>query len=106
MFSYTVTIGRNVDGEPMPGNVWLRFIEDTIADMETIAIAEVGDVFETHHGLGTWNDVTEESVKVTVLTNYELEPNQLQSIRFFMSDNARTYNQDAIALTIGTTELC
>ena len=105
MFSYTATIGRNIDGEPMPGNQWLRFIDSVTEDMDCLCVPVYGDTIEVHHGTGTWNGITEESVKITVLTNHEPTKNQLETVKGFLKFNAIEFKQDAIAFTTGNSEL-
>lgn len=105
MFSYTVTIGRNIKGKPMPSNKWLRFIDTVTEDMDCLLIPIYGDAIEIHHGTGTWNGITEESVKITVLTNYEPTKNQLEAVKGFLKLNATEFKQDAIAFTVGNAEL-
>ena len=62
--------------------------------------------FEVHYGKGVWEGVEEESAKITLLAEFELDERGLSTLRNYLSENARQYGQDAIALTIGTSELC
>lgn len=112
MLSYTATIGRNFSathplpglrGKPMTLGAWERFIEDVEAEM--VRHLQAGQVepvtVEIHRGKGEWNGVTEESAKVTVLRNGYAEYDYLASLHFVLSQLARDYGQDAIALTVG-----
>ena len=103
MFSYTATIGRNVGTEPMSLTLWKQFEEDVQADMLT---ALPSDIVEVHYGKGVWDGVEEESAKITLLRHAEATPDMLDQLRNYLSENARHYGQDAIALTIGVSELC
>ena len=117
MHSYTATIGRNVPdmrdryddvtGEriqaPLSKAQWHQFIEDVEADMLS---AVPSDICELHRGTGVWDGVEEESAKITLLRHAEASPEMLSELRRLLSENARQYGQDAIALTIGTSELC
>ena len=117
MHSYTATIGRNVPdmhdqrddvtGEriqaPMPLTRWEQFVEDVKADM---LHAIPSDICELHRGKGVWDGVEEESAKITLRRSAEASPEMLSELRRLLSENARQYGQDAIALTIGTSELC
>lgn len=116
MFSYTATIGRNqartliVDGQdrklapvPMSLTLWEQFIEDVRADM---LHAVPSDLAEIHRGTGTWDGVEEESAKITLLRHSKATDDMLDDLRRYLSELARQYGQDAIALTIGQSELC
>ena len=113
MYSYTVTIGRNYSnslavppsmrGQAMTITHWERFIEDVKADM---LHAIPSDLAEIHRGKGVWGGVEEESAKITLRRSAEASPEMLSELRRLLSENARQYGQDAIALTIGTSELC
>ena len=117
MYSITVTIGRNAPvldptlaqydeatGErivaPMSDVQWATF-EDEV--QELLSRATDGAI-ETHRGVGVWGGVVEESTKVTLLVDNPLNVN-VGYIRVNLADLARKYQQDAIALTIGESEL-
>ena len=102
MFSYTATIGRNVGTAPMTITNWEQFIEDIKADMLMFAVESAIHVesVEIHRGKGTW----EGSAKITILT--PAQSDNPDTLRRYLSENARHYGQDAIALTIGVSELC
>ena len=106
MFSYTATIGRSVGTEPMSAERWVQFIEDVRADMLLFAVESAIHVesVETHCGKGSWEGYEEESAKITLLTTAQSD--DLDILRRYLSENARFYDQDAIALTIGVSELC
>ena len=124
MYSYTATIGRNVPdmhdqrddvtGEriqaPMTLTLWHQFVEDVKADMvftyADLYLDGAERTFEVHYGKGVWEGVEEESAKITLLAEFELDERGLSELRRLLSENARQYGQDAIALTIGTSELC
>lgn len=102
MHSITVTIGRNMDNAPMRVGLWERFAEDVTADL---LAAVPSDIIETHYGKGVWDGAAEESCKITVLRHSEPTGEMLDALRAVMSENARVYGQDAIAITIGQSEL-
>lgn len=109
MYSYTATIGRNVGDTPMSDSEWETFIDEVTSDLSAYARSwdsAVPDAVEIHRGQGSWGGVVEDSVKVTLLTEVSLGDNALSDLRRKLSENARLYNQDAIALTIGVSELC
>ena len=116
MYSYTATIGRNVPasnpnpmfaGKPMPLTTWETFIEDVSADMHTVSNNYQAGVatMEIHRGVGIWDGVEEESAKITLLLDEALPEDRLSQMRRYLSELARQYGQDAIALTIGESEL-
>ena len=124
MYSYTATIGRNfsnthsnpdVQGEPMTLRAWESLVEYVTEEFRvTIEKTRKTDGYawdentefriETHYGKGTWDGVEEESVKISVLSDQPLT--HLSYLRGALTDLAEEYGQDAIALTIGTSELC
>ena len=99
----TVSIGRNVRVagkiEPMPINRWTRFV----AGVEwLVEVHAQGTRFTTAYGRGEWDGVEEESVVVTG----EVAASRIDEvIRPWLAYLAREYGQDAIALTVGTTDL-
>lgn len=121
MHTYTATIGRNqsqtlvVNGEertcdpvPMSDERWSQFEADVASDLITVAYAYqqgIGEI-EIHRGEGYWQGVREESSKIEIRLNEPLPADHLDRLRRLLSENARLYGQDAIALTIGESELC
>lgn len=103
MHVITVTIGRNVGNIPMSLTLWEQFKGDVEADM---LAAVPSDIVETHFGTGVWDGVEEESAKITLLRHSEPTAAMLAKLRAYLSKSARHYGQDAIALTIGQSELC
>ena len=58
----TATIGRNVNGSPLLRNNWEAL---QLRVRNAIAYATTGKgKTETHYGVGAWDGVTEESVKI------------------------------------------
>ena len=122
MYSYTATIGRNVPdmhdqrddvtGQriqvPMSDEQWATFVEDVKADMAStyadLYLDGAERTFEVHYGKGVWEGVEEESAKITLLSDQPLT--HLSYLRQALANLAEEYGQDAIALTIGTSELC
>lgn len=109
MYSYTATIGRNYSNTmPMPLAHWEQFVADVGEDMR--ATAETSNygadmTLEVHRGMGVWQGVEEESAKITLLVEEPLTDDALNTLRHYLTENARFYDQDAIALTIGQSEL-
>ncbi len=110
MHTYTVTIGRHVGTEPMPEHEWAMFedrINETLCYFGGEQHREGGDpsMIETHRGTGVWDGVEEESIKMTLLTTTPIRPLNLEVLRKDLGQIAYHHRQDAIALTIGTSEL-
>lgn len=133
MYSYAITIGRNtpvtdptlpqyddVTGDriqaPMSITQWETFKDDA-AEALRVAFEKTRDtdsygwsdgddemVIEAHHGKGVWKGVEEESTKVTMLTASPVT--HLHWLRGELTALAREYGQDAIAFTVGESELC
>lgn len=118
MHVYTATIGRNYSSthpleglrdEPMTISAWEAFIEDVTADMRNSAEPNNIEAVEIHRGKGVWQGIEEESAKITLLLKSALPEDgerSLNVLRGYLSENARHYGQDAIALTVGVSELC
>lgn len=119
MHVYAVTIGRNVRTgfttfEPMSDVQWATFEADAAAELlvtaektrstDGYAWGEDEEFrLEIHRGEGTWDGVKEESSIITLLASQPLT--HLSDLRRRISELARHYDQDAIALTIGESEL-
>lgn len=105
MFSYTATIGRNVgEFHTLDSRRWDQFkhdVRDTLSQF-----GEGSDAAEYADGHGVWNLVPEQMHKRTLLKDDALSDDQLNDLRHQLSELARLYDQDAIALTIGISELC
>ena len=108
LHSYTATIGRNIGTMPMTLTMWEQFKGDVQTDMVNTAVHAAVHVesVETHYGKGMWQGIEEESAKITILTSARMDDGALNILRGYLSENARHYGQDAIALTIGESELC
>tara|TARA_R110002020_G_scaffold404912_1_gene614957 strand:- start:4038 stop:4358 length:321 start_codon:yes stop_codon:yes gene_type:complete len=103
MYVYTVTIGRNVGDIPMRDIAWSTFEDQINALMASYV--ENGSVVEMHSGTGGWNGVSEDSTKVTLITEHPLTDRKLADLKRGLAYYAAQYTQDAIALTIGQSEL-
>ena len=109
-YSYTVTIGRNFSGEiagtvqPLPDVAWATF-EDEVSELLTSERTTTADAIEIHRGKGVWEGVEEESSKITLLTHFRLGVNAEGRVRAGLSVLADTYQQDAIAFTVGQSDL-
>lgn len=110
---YTVTIGRNIGYEPMDDSAWRNYRADvsetfewamgTLENFEGITPADT--FIERHSGTGEWDGYTEESYKVALLTPVPLYPETVAQIRAELRQYCKTYRQDAIAFSIGFSEL-
>lgn len=94
----TISIGRNVGDQPMSADKWRRFR----ADIGRRLRAAGANVFvDTAVSTGTWDGVREQSATWVA----SVEANRLETIRVGLERACRLFQQDAIALTIGQTEL-
>jgi hypothetical protein len=99
----SVTIGRNIGGSdavPMADHLWQEFRALTGS---TLANLLAPDFSASYDGVGEWDGAPEESTLfvasgVTSTTTSE-------TLRLVLETLARKFGQDAIALTVGTTEL-
>ena len=121
--SITVTIGRNapvtdptrpqyddVTGaritEPMSDQRWREFDMDAQGTLANNVFERQIIAIERHLGRGSWEGIEEESVKITYLLKSALTDEAIATLSRELSELARFYDQDAIALTIGTSTLC
>lgn len=102
MQSITVTIGRNVGSTPMNRKKWSNFI-DCVQEVFA-AITPDPSWIELHLGSGTWEGVTEDSAKVTLLIG-DLNQDDLDYLRVNLRRLARMFKQDAIALVVAESQL-
>lgn len=105
MHSYTVTIGRNVGSQPMSDTRWAEFIESTQMLLDDAGTSDPDSYVETHLGAGRWANQTEESAKVTLLSVEGLSQGTLVWLKKSIAYFSEHYQQDAIALTIGESDL-
>lgn len=121
--SITVTIGRNapvtdptrpqyddVTGaritEPMSDQRWREFDMDAQGTLANNVFERQIIAIERHLGRGSWEGVEEDSLKITYLLKSALTDEAVATLSRELSELARLYDQDAIALTIGTSTLC
>ena len=121
--SITVTIGRNapvtdpalpqyddVTGEritaPMSDQRWGEFGRDAQGTLANSVHERQIVAIERHLGRGSWEGVEEDSLKITYLLKSALTDEAVATLSRDLSELARLYDQDAIALTIGTSTLC
>jgi len=93
----TISIGRNIGKEPMGESSWLRFKADImdLADNGENKIHFIGG------GNGYYEGTKEESFTVV----FGADVTDLAEIGRHLPAIAKKYSQEAIALTVGTTEL-
>ena len=104
MIQVTVTIGRNVGDSPMAEDRWCDFrasIDDALMDSFKIDSLES---IESHNGTGEWQGVREDSLKASVLFD-SLDALGVQQLRERLAIIRDEFEQDAIALCIGDSEL-
>jgi len=121
MYVTTITIGRNVTSTPginedpvqvpMPDERWSAFKVAAAALLtEAVIKTQKADgvvapfYYEQHSGIGVWDGVEEESFKITTLSD---QPMTYRAwLRDELGDLAPQFDQLAIALTVGESELC
>jgi hypothetical protein len=98
MVTATITIGRNVNG-PMDRERWDRFQLLLLRSIDDLAVP--GILYFDGVGEGTWDGQVEQAYTVVVGLPEECLP----ILRLRLKDLARHFDQDAIALTVGETQL-
>lgn len=101
MFQLQVSIGRNIGAEPMSADLWRSFQDDARANLYAHTTGDERTV-EFHYGTGVWDGVAEESAHVTIHTVRDYDRAGLTRALAVL---AHVYGQDAIALSIGVTDL-
>jgi len=94
----TISIGRNIDGRPMTDDRWESF-RDAVSEALAweVATTYVDGALST----GSWQGAPETSATWVA----SLSESQLPTLRIRLRILARRFHQDAIALTVGATEL-
>lgn len=103
MHTLSVTIGRNVTNIgvtlPMDGHVWQKFKNRTHAIVRALGQTE------TFNGQGEWDGVVEDSAMFSTRQEEPYSDSQIAALRDALKLLAYAFAQDAIALTIGESEL-
>jgi hypothetical protein len=94
----TISIGRNVDDAPMSATAWSRFRADV---RESLNLCDGTLYVDAAQSVGEWEGVREDSATFVAAVSLDCVP----LIRADLHGLCLTYGQDAIALTVGTTEL-
>jgi deoxyadenosine/deoxycytidine kinase len=114
MKTATVTIGRNNKNPqigPLWDSEWETFIDRVTAALRSFeSKANGGDDTwtEIHLGTGTWNNIPEESAKITIFYTAEdssREQKAINELKETLAILGNIFEQDAIALSLGTSEL-
>jgi hypothetical protein len=109
MHVLTFTIGRNIGMSPMSEVLWATFT-DRVHETLVRFVADYDATVEEHYGKGMWQGIEEESYKVTALIDPDLLHNPhrapwLRDLTASVAAIAYGYGQDAVAFTIGRSEL-
>lgn len=107
MYVYSLTIGRNVGSDPMPPIQWCSCRNDAMEILRSAArdAALHVDAEERSFGIGVWDGIAEDNATLSIRTTAKIDDSILNQLRKSVKALAATYRQDAIALTIGTSEL-
>ena len=95
--SLTVSIGRNVGNAPLSDDDWRAFKADVLNALS----ATVGKSDAEFTGHGSWEGVSEES---ELFLTYEPNLNNKEYLERWLSDIAKDFGQDAIAVTVGSVD--
>ena len=96
MIYIQVNIGRNVQDKPMSNREWTYFkwdVYDTLVNLKGI------DYLEWHLGKGQYKGIVEESCHISALVQGDIDLDHLRAKLAIIKD---TYQQDAIALIVGS----
>jgi len=98
MPTITISIGRGGNERKMPFSRWLDFAQHIRVLLSKTDSEIYVDAAES---IGEWEGVKEDSLTWVA----SVDEDRLDFARGFIRQTAEIYNQDAIALTIGETEL-
>lgn len=98
-YEISVTMGRNVAGEPMPEGHWLMLGTQT---EDTLAKALGHGPTEYWRGKGDWDDKREENLRL--VWRVSVAPS-VPSLMVTLAALAHEYGQDSIALAVGESYL-
>lgn len=107
MMYLQANVGRNVGTEPATEANWSA-CKATVADAICSAIRQLNDVprsviksrIETHTGMGAWGELDpEESAHISIISEWSVD---VELLRSELALIARMFNQDAIALIVGS----
>jgi hypothetical protein len=107
MYVYSLTIGRNIGSEPMTKLSWGWFQHDAMEMLRSAALdaALHVEAEERSFGTGVWDGIAEDNATLSIRTPTLMDESVLNQLRKSVKTLAATFRQDAIALTIGTSEL-
>jgi len=106
MYAIIVTIGRNVGTAPMSDTRWAEFIEDVRGTLCQNTFERQRAQLNTTEGMGEWDGIPEPNAQVTVLLRSQISDESKDLLRRDLSELARLYEQEAIAVMFATSELC
>jgi hypothetical protein len=111
MYTYSVTIGRNIGEIEMSYDSWAEFHRDVFDVLTTAARRHIDtedpEVWTIEHwsGLTQWQGVPEYSTKFELRSVNALHDYNVADIRNDLEYLREKYAQDAIAFSIGESEL-
>lgn len=106
MHVITATMCRNIGSDPMPDARWQQAQADLYADMSDALNVPADAAWDVHNGIVIWQGESEPSHKLSVILKHAADPDALDDLRRRLSELARHYEQECIALTVGVSELC
>lgn len=106
MYAIVVTFGRNVGTTPMSDTRWAEFIEDVRGTLRQNTFERQRVQLNTTEGMGEWDGIPEPNAQVTVLLRSQVSEEAQATLKRDLSELARFYEQEAIAVMFATPELC
>lgn len=94
----TISIGRNVGDQPMPASEWRKFRAHV---RDSLALCGGCVHVDAAHSVGEWDGKPEDSATWVAAIPADTVEELRVDLRLFCA----IYDQDAIALTIGDTDL-
>lgn len=101
----SVTIGRNVGAQPLPVVSWVGFqnvVRSAIAAAHLGGTGIAGPTVEAWNGSGSWGGIVEENAHFSARSP---DGFNLRKLRRHLARIAADYRQEAIALSVGRSEL-
>lgn len=105
-FQITATIGRNLPTTgQLPLQRWEQFEENVRGVFLSTLPAEGMLFFQTFRGTGVWQSEPEDAIHFLFVTETAPTNEVLNKLRARLAHTAYWFNQDAIAIGLGSSEL-
>lgn len=100
MFILSVSIGRNIGAHPMSDSAW-----DVFQRLTRDVVCEIAPHIETHHGVGFYDHIFEDSAIITGRIDHAPDADELTRVIERAGRVGEIFAQDCVAITVGESTL-